>query len=87
MVGGGFNLRSAAKDFEIFELWVGIASTTGMLWSRGCNGQIEGVQLHLLTSGQGVPPRTGVGDGGWLNLRSAEDLQGEIWRFLRFEWE
>jgi hypothetical protein len=43
---------------------VGIGWPTGMLWSRGCDGWIQGVKLYLLARGKGVPLRTGVLDGG-----------------------
>jgi hypothetical protein len=61
---GGLNLRSAGRDFEIFEVGLGIASPTAMVWTRGCDGWIQGVKLHLVANGQGVPLGVGVGDGG-----------------------
>jgi hypothetical protein len=50
---------------------MGIAPHPRMLQPGGCNGQIQGVKLHLVAHGQCVPPITEVGDGGWLKLGSA----------------
>jgi hypothetical protein len=43
---------------------VGIVPPTAMVWTRGRDGQIQGVKLHLLARGKDVPWRTGVVDGG-----------------------
>jgi hypothetical protein len=81
---GGVKIEICRLKFRDFWLGMGIAQHPGLLAFHGCNGQIQGIKLYLLAHGKGVPLRTGVLDGGGLSL----DLQqGEISRFLGFDWE